>query len=122
MRRIDTTSGESLVVRVLTETWGPIVADSDTPATRKVLNFGPAEDRPHDVRLNAASRGVGQVFELFTFRRAHPAHDTNAALARPMRVVCCHTNHASTPAKLRLESTRRVWVSDAREGPVPTTF
>jgi integrase len=33
---------------------------------------------------------VCSVFELLAFRGAHPAHDTNAALGRPIRVVCCH--------------------------------
>lgn len=89
------------VFRVLTEARGPIIADSDGPATRKVLNFGPSEHRAQDVGLNAASGDVGQVFELLAFRGAHPAHDTNAALARSMRVVCCHASHASTPAKSR---------------------
>jgi hypothetical protein len=115
--RTDTNSPETLVVRVLTETRGPIVADCDGPATRKVGSFGPSEHRSHDVGLNAASHGVGQVFELFALRGAHPTHDTNAALARSMRVVCCH---ASTPTKSRLEPIRRVWVSDPSTKAGPT--
>ena len=94
--RTDTNSPETLVVRVLTETRGPIVADCDGPATRKVLIFGPSEHRAQDVGLNAVSCGTGQVFELLAFRWAHPAHDTNAARCRPIRVVRRHASHAST--------------------------
>ena len=78
------------------------------PSPREILNFGPTEHHANDVGLNAASRRVCSVFELLAFRSAHPAHDTNDALGRPIRVVCCHASHGSTPATSRLEPIRRV--------------
>ena len=78
------------------------------PSPREILNFGPTEQHANDVGLNTASRRVCSVFELLAFRTAHPAHDTNAALGRPIRVVCCHASHGSTSATSRPEPIRRV--------------
>jgi len=82
---------------------GRLAPTPDWPSAREIHNFGPTEHYANDVGLNAASRRVCSVFEFLAFRTAHPAHDTNAALGRPIRVICCHASHASTPATSRLE-------------------